>query len=150
MEQLSAPGARGTSPNEPRLATGRHGKTLIVGETLAARLTAFDIGANGTLSCRRVWAPTWPRVPDGVCLDAEAAIWIANPLAPQCARIGEGGTVLETVATSQNCYACMLGGEDDRTLFMMTAPTSIPEGAAAAPRGRIEIASAPAPHAGRP
>jgi sugar lactone lactonase YvrE len=126
------------------------GRTLIVGETLAARLTAFDIGPDGTLSGRRVWAPTWPRVPDGICLDAEGAVWIANPLAPECVRIGEGGTVLDSVPTSQNCFACMLGGDDGRTLFMMTAPTSIPERAAAAPRGRIEIASAPAPHAGWP
>jgi len=126
------------------------GKTLIVGETLAARLTAFDIGPNGTLTGRRVWAPTWPRVPDGICLDADGAVWIANPLAPECVRIGAGGAVLDSVVTSQICYACMLGGEDGRTLFMMTAPTSIPERAAAAPNGRIEVASVDSPHAGLP
>ncbi|RBP04082.1 sugar lactone lactonase YvrE [Roseiarcus fermentans] len=126
------------------------GRTLIVGETLAARLTAFDIGPDGALSGRRVWAPTWPRAPDGLCLDAEGAVWIANPLAHECVRIGEGGTALDIVATSQNAYACMLGGKDGRTLFVMTAPTSVPRHAAAAPRGRIEIATVDQPHAGRP
>ena len=126
------------------------GKTLIVGETLSASLTAFDIGPDGALSGRRVWASTFPRVPDGIALDASGAIWIANPLAPECARIAAGGEVLETVATSQNCCACMLGGEDGKTLFMMTAPTSMPDEAAAAPKGRIEIATVGAAHAGLP
>jgi sugar lactone lactonase YvrE len=126
------------------------GRTLIVGETLGARLTAFDIGADGVLSGRRVWALTWPRVPDGICLDAAGAVWIANPLAQECVRIGAGGTVLDSVTTSQHCYACMLGGEDGKTLFMMTAATSIPERAAAAPNGRIEVAAVDSPHAGLP
>jgi sugar lactone lactonase YvrE len=65
-------------------------------------------------------------------------------------RIGAGGTVLGRVTTSQHCYACMLGGEDGKTLFMMTAPTSIPERAAAAPNGRIEVATVDSPHAGLP
>ena len=127
------------------------GKMLIVAETLAAGLTAFDIGRDGTLSGRRVWAAsTMPRVPDGIALDSAGAIWIANPLAPECARIAPGGAVIETVATSQNCYACMLGGDDGKTLFMMTAPTSFPEVAAAAPKGRIETATVEAAHAGLP
>jgi sugar lactone lactonase YvrE len=91
-----------------------------------------------------------PRVPDGIALDTSGAIWIANPLAAECARIAAGGAVLETIATSQNCFACMLGGDDGKTLFMMTAPTSLPEVAAAAPKGRIEIATVEAGHAGLP
>jgi sugar lactone lactonase YvrE len=67
-----------------------------------------------------------PRVADGIALDSAGAIWIANSLAPECARIAPGGAVIETVTTSQNCYACMLGGDDGKTLFMMTAPTSLP------------------------
>lgn len=126
------------------------GKTLIVGETLAARLTAFDIGPDGALSGRRVFAPTFPRAPDGICLDAAGAVWIANPLAPECARIGAGGEVLDTVATSQVSYACMLGGDDGRTLFVMTAPSSIPGLVAAKPTGRIEVASVDSPRAGLP
>jgi sugar lactone lactonase YvrE len=126
------------------------GKTLIVAETLAAALTAFDIGPDGALSGRRAWASTAPRVPDGIALDSAGAIWIANPLAPECARIAPGGAVLDTIATSQNCFACMLGGDDGKTLFMMTAPTPLPEAAAEAPKGRIEIATVEAAHAGLP
>ena len=126
------------------------GKTLIVAETLAAALTAFDIGQDGALSGQRVWASTMPRVPDGIALDASGDIWIANPRAAECARIAPGGAVLETIATSQNCYACMLGGDDGKTLFMMTAPTSVPEVAAAARKGRIEIGTVEARHAGPP
>lgn len=126
------------------------GKTLIVGETLAAVLTAFDIGADGSLSNRRAWAEIAPRVPDGIALDADGAIWIANPIAPECARIAKGGEVLEVIDTGQPCYACMLGGDDGRTLFMLTAPTSLADEAAATPRGKLLIASVDAPHAGRP
>lgn len=117
------------------------GKTLIVGETLAGALTAFDIGPDGTLSNRRLWATTWPRVPDGIALNADGAIWIANPIAPECVLIAQGGEVLEVIATGQNCYACMLGGEDGRTLFMLTAQSSIGHVAALEPRGKILIAS---------
>jgi sugar lactone lactonase YvrE len=126
------------------------GKTLIVGETLAARLTAFDIGPDGALSNRRVWASTAPYLPDGICLDAEGAIWIANPLAPQCVRIAEGGQVLEIIATGQPCYACMLGGDDGRTLFMLTAPSSVPHEVAHEPKGKIVVAEVDAGRAGLP
>ena len=84
-------------------------------------LTAFDIGADGALSSRRVWATTAPRLPDGACLDAEGAVWIANPMAPECVRIAEGGEVLEVIDTGAPCFACMLGGDDGKTLFMLTA-----------------------------
>jgi len=126
------------------------GKTLILAETLAARLTAFDIGADGGLSGRRVWASTLPRVPDGIALDAEGAVWIANPLGSECVRIAPGGEVIETIATSHNCFACMLGGDDGKTLFMLTAPTSMPKEASATPKGRIEVATVDASHAGLP
>lgn len=126
------------------------GATLIVGETLAGRLTAFDIGPEGVLSNRREWAPTWPRIPDGIALDAEGAIWIANPIAPECARIAQGGEVLEVVETDQPCFACMLGGEDGRTLFMLTAPSSVSHEVSAAPQGRLLVAQVEAPHAGLP
>ena len=107
------------------------GKTLIVGETLGGALTAFDIGADGALSARRVWASTLPRVPDGIALDANGAIWIANPIAPECARIAQGG-------------------EDGRTLFMLTAMSSIAHDAAASPSGQLLIATVDAPRAGLP
>lgn len=125
-------------------------RTLIVGETLAGALTAFDIAPDGTLSNRRLWAPTWPRVPDGIALDAQGAIWIANPLAPECVRIAQGGAVLEVIETEQPCYACMLGGDDGRTLFMLTAKTSIGHVAAQSPQGKVLCATVEVPHAGLP
>jgi sugar lactone lactonase YvrE len=126
------------------------GKTLIIGETLGACLTAFDIGADGALANRRLWAPTGSRVPDGICLDANGAVWIANPIAPECALIAEGGEVLEVIETGMPCYACMLGGGDGRTLFMLTAPSSNAGEAAKAPKGQLLIAEVDAPRAGRP
>jgi len=126
------------------------GKTLIVGETLGSRLTAFDVGADGALTNRRVWADTSPRVPDGIALDANGNIWIANPIAPECALIEKGGKVLEVIDTGQPCYACMLGGNDGRTLFMLTAQTSIAHEAAAAPTGKLLTAAVAIPHAGLP
>ena len=131
------------------------GNMLIVGETLGASLTAFAIGADGSLSGRRLWAPTMaspdqPRIPDGICLDAEGAVWIANPAAAECVRIAEGGAVLDAVETGQNSFACMLGGEDGRTLFIMTAPTSDEETVRAAKLGRIEIARVAVGRAGLP
>jgi sugar lactone lactonase YvrE len=126
------------------------GGTLIVGETFGGVLTAFDLAADGSLANRRVWATTWPRVPDGIALDAAGAIWIANPIAPECARIAEGGEVLEVIDTEHPCYACMLGGEDGRTLFMLTARSSNSHEAAASPSGKVVIATVDSPHAGRP
>lgn len=126
------------------------GKTLIVGESMGSSLAAFDVAADGTLSNQREWADIRPRLPDGICLDAEGAIWIANPAAPECARIAEGGQVLEVIDTGQNCYACMLGGDDGRTLFMLTAPSSIPGEVSAAPKGKIVVADVDVAHAGRP
>jgi sugar lactone lactonase YvrE len=135
-------------PNGPVITPD--GKTLILGETLAGVLTAFDIGPDGDLSRRRVWAPCQPRVPDGICLDAAGAIWVANPIARECVRIAEGGEVLEVIETDQLCYACMLGGDDGRTLFMLTAASSDHAQAAASQTGKILIATVDSPHAGRP
>ena len=126
------------------------GKTLIVGETLGGVLTAFDIGANGVLANRRVWASTSPRIPDGIALDAKGRIWIANPIAPECVLFAEGGEVVEVIDTGQPCYACMLGGEDGRILFMLTAKSSVAHDAAAEPTGKLLIATVDAPHAGWP
>ncbi len=126
------------------------GKTLIAGETFGMRLTAFDMAADGSLSNRRVWAQTAPRLPDGICLNAEGAIWIANPAAPECALIAEGGKVLDVVETGDPCYACMLGGEDGRTLFMLTAAPLTGERHASDPVGKIRVTKVAVPHAGLP
>lgn len=126
------------------------GRTLIVAETLAMRLTAFDVAADGSLSNRRVWAPVGMRAPDGICLDANGHVWIANAIAPECVLVAPGGEIVATVTTDQPCFACMLGGDDGRTLFMLTAPSSMAEIASASRQGRILTALVDTPHAGRP
>ena len=125
------------------------GKTLIVAETMGRRLTAFTIAADGSLSGRRVWAETGAALPDGICLDAEGCIWIANPAAPECLRIREGGEVADRVETTQPAYACMLGGGDGKTLFILTAKAS-GEAAARERTGKVEVAQVDIPHAGLP
>jgi sugar lactone lactonase YvrE len=120
------------------------GMTLIVAETLAMRLTAFDIGARGALSNQRLWAELGAVVPDGICLDADGAVWVADPIAGKCVRVAEGGAVLEVIDTGLPCFACMLGGEDRRTLFMMTSPWS------AGQTARILMTEAPSPGVGWP
>jgi len=126
------------------------GKTLIVGETVGFCLTAFDIAGDGSLSNRRVWAPTLPRIPDGICLDTEGAVWFANPMGTECIRVAEGGEVLEVVETGQLCFACMLGGDDGKTLFMLTADSADAHSAAAKPTGRIVTCTVDVAHAGLP
>ena len=126
------------------------GRTLIIAETLGFCLTAFDIAADGSLSNRRVWAPTGMRVPDGICLDADGAVWFANAMANECVRIVEGGEILEVIDTGQLCFACMLGGDKGRSLFMLTADSSDAHAAAAAPSGRVLVAEVDAPRAGYP
>ena len=128
------------------------GHTLVVGESFARRLTAFDVADDGALGNRRVWADTGAIdvAPDGICLDYEGAIWVANPFARQCVRVAEGGEKLDEVATSMTAYACMLGGPEGRHLFILTAPTSDAERAGAAPLGAIEVVEVDVPHAGLP
>ena len=126
-----------------------NGKTMIIAETFACVLTAFDIGSDGALSNRRVWAPTGARVPDGICLNADGAVWIANATAPECALIAEGGEVLEVIDTGAPCFACMLGGDDGKTLFMLTAGGSGAHASEAA-NGKVLIATVDSPRAGRP
>jgi sugar lactone lactonase YvrE len=95
-------------------------RTLIVAESFAARLTAFDIAEDGALSNRRVWADGVG--PDGICLDADGCIWSSSgSMTNDCARVREGGEVLETIELDRSCFATMLGGPDRRTLFMLTA-----------------------------
>jgi sugar lactone lactonase YvrE len=101
------------------------GRTLILAETLARRLTAFDVAADGTLHDRRVFAELkGPVFPDGICLDAEGQVWVATAHSPECLRIAEGGEVTAKVVTQKTTYACMLGGDNRTTLFVITAPTS--------------------------
>lgn len=126
------------------------GKTLVVGESFGQRLTAFDIGADGLLSNRRVWADIAGRVPDGICLDAENAIWVACPTASEVIRVKQGGEIVERIKVETDAFACMLGGPDGRTLFIATAPNSDPEKCRATRGGRIETTQVEVPRAGLP
>jgi sugar lactone lactonase YvrE len=128
------------------------GATLIVGESFGGRLTAFDIDDDGGLSNRREWARVRGSVPDGICLDDEGAIWMASPISNRVLRIAEGGEVLDEIRTSdeRQPFACMLGGDDGRTLFVCTAFESEPESCRRHLAGRIEVARVDVPHAGLP
>jgi sugar lactone lactonase YvrE len=127
------------------------GATLIVAETFAAKLTAFDISPSGDLSNRRVWAelPSGA-LPDGICLDDHDGIWVASPSSNECLRIEAGGAVTHRVGLDRGAFACMLGGADDRTLFMLTAKDSDPDATKAQRSGRVETVRAPHPRAGLP
>lgn len=126
------------------------GKALIVAETLAARISAFDIEPDGSLSNRRVWAAVPGRAPDGIALDAEGNVWLANAFAPECVRVAPGGGILEIINTGDLCFSCMLGGDDGRTLFMTTAPSAMRDEAQRAPLGKLLMTRVQAPHAGLP
>ncbi len=127
------------------------GRTLILGETFSACLTAFDRDpATGELSNRRVWAPLSGAVPDGICLDEEGAIWVASPIGHHILRVAEGGEVLDRIELETEAFACMLGGSDGKTLYVCTAATSDPAVCRAEPTGRIEALAVGAGRAGRP
>jgi sugar lactone lactonase YvrE len=117
------------------------GATLIVAETISMRLTAFDRAPDGALSNRRVFAEL-PGIPaDGICLDANGCVWVANPFGTDLVCVADGGAIVNKVVTSMPSYACALGGPNGKTLFAMTAPTSNFAIAAAEPLGCIETAS---------
>lgn len=126
------------------------GGTLIVAETLAMRLTAFDITDQGELVNRRTWAEVGARAPDGICLDADGNVWVANAIAPECVLVAEGGEILQTVSASANCFACMLGGPEERDLYLLTAAGSDHQRASAARTGKIERVRVTSPRAGWP
>ena len=164
-ENLEFPNGTVITPN---------GKKLIVGETYAGRLTAFDINSDKTLSNRQTWAkmiPTRifyiskvrrflkqvpketnfaPRVPDGICLDEGMGIWVASPTTFEVFRIEEGGNVTDIISTPQRAYACMLGGESGKTLYISTANDSTPEVARSQPMGKIYTTEVKFARAGNP
>jgi sugar lactone lactonase YvrE len=118
-------------------------KTLIIAETFAAKLTAFDIMDDGTLTGRRVWANLKSLAPDGICLDAEGGIWVAAPGRRRVARVLEGGQITHIVKVENDAYACMLGGPDRKTLFVATSTHT-------RDAGRIEFVKVDVPGAGLP
>ncbi len=150
-------------PNGTVLTADR--KTLIIAETLANRLSAFTV-SDGGLGGRRIWAafgdpPETNDVgrilagaavaPDGICLDAEGAVWVADVLNRRVIRVTEGGTIVQEMETDGLCaFACMLGGDDGQTLFVCAAPTFDEAEAAAHHRSSILMTRVDVPHAGLP
>jgi sugar lactone lactonase YvrE len=125
------------------------GSTLFVGESLSAppRLTAFDIGAGGELSNRRAFAEFDDEAPDGICLDAEGAIWMASPPTHEAARVLDGRIVERIGTGNHRCYAVALGGPEGRTLFLCTSGTSLPEKARRRRTGRVSMVEVGVPAA---
>ena len=143
------------------------GSTLIVGETAGARYTAFEIEADGSLSGRRVWAQVAPAPefttfqetlgnlrfgPDGCALDAEGHIWSADEVGARCVRLAPGGEIVDEIAApdGQDVFACMLGGEDGRTLLMCCAPDFDEDSRQAAHEAVLVTTTVEVPHAGLP
>jgi sugar lactone lactonase YvrE len=125
--------------------------TLIVAESYRNRLTAFDIDRDGGLSNRRLWADLGTDVPDGICLDAEGAVWYADVPNRHCVRVREGGEVLQSVALDQGCFSCTLGGADGGTLFIAATLWRGPEHMFQGERtGQIVTVDVTVPHAGHP
>jgi sugar lactone lactonase YvrE len=106
-------------PNGMAVTAGN--ATLIVADSYRRNLVAFDIAADGSLSGRRVWAELGESAPDGICVDAENAVWYAEVPGKRCARVAEGGAELRTVPLDRGGFACVLGGPEGRTLFITAA-----------------------------
>jgi sugar lactone lactonase YvrE len=125
--------------------------TLIVAESYAARLTAFEIGNDGSLSNRRVWADLGEAAPDGICIDASGAVWYADVPHRRCVRVAEGGGVLDAIELDRGCFSCALGGPEGRTLFMVAREWHGSSGVRQEQRtGQVLMVEAPEPGAGWP
>jgi sugar lactone lactonase YvrE len=127
------------------------GKTLIIAETFAARLTAFDIQQDGALTNRRVFAAVEGMRADGICRDAEGAVWVAWAGGNKIIRVREGGEIADTIPLpDRHAYACMLGGADRRDLYICTARDHLPSVAKEQRAGKIEVVRVQVPGAGLP
>lgn len=124
---------------------------LIVAESSAGRLTAFEIDDDGGLHNRRVFADLGQQVADGICLDAEEAVWYADPLGCEVVRVADGGRVLQRISTgAEGAFACVLGGDDGRTLFVCTYSEATSMNPSGPPVGRIVAARVDVPSGGSP
>jgi sugar lactone lactonase YvrE len=127
------------------------GSTLIVAESAARVLTAFSIAIDGGLTDRRLWAGLPDgALPDGICLDADGFVWVASPASREVLRIGEGGAIAERITTEQEAIACVLGGEDRRTLFITTADSRDPGQCRTSHSARVMTMRVAVPGAGTP
>ena len=123
--------------------------TLIIAESYGGVLTAYHIAPDGDLTNHRVWADLHGAAPDGICIDAEGAVWFAEVPGRRCVRVREGGEVLRTISSEAGCFACMLGGPQGTTLFVTAAawPEAMTPGSRT---GQILSAEVSVPHAGWP
>jgi sugar lactone lactonase YvrE len=139
-EDLGFPNGMAVSPD---------GSTLVVAESYAGLLTAYAIADDGSLSGRRIWADLAGAAPDGICFDAEGAVWFAEVPGQRCVRVAEGGEVLQRITAELGCFSCALGGPDRRTLYVTAAAWSdgMPEGTRT---GQILAAPVDVPGAGWP
>lgn len=140
-EDLAFPNGMALSPD---------GRTLLTAESYGQRITAFDVADDGGLDGRRVWAEL-DGPPDGICLDADGALWVADVPGMRCSRVREGGEVTDVVRLDRGCFSCVLGGEDGRTLFLV-AQSWQGDDADGAPTGhvlttRVAVPAAPQPWA---
>ena len=146
-------GAARVVANDARFPNGMvlppDGRSLIVAESFGPALRAYDVAADGSLAHGRVWADL-SVVPDGICLDAEGGVWIAHAISPEVVRVVAGGGITQRVAVSNPAFACMLGGADRRTLFVLTAENSDPTYCRTHATGKIETVVADVPGAGLP
>lgn len=126
------------------------GSTLIVGESYGRRYSAYRITDDGMAVEHRVWADLGDLIPDGCCLDAEGMIWFADPVHKKVVRVREGGEVVDEISTDQSAVACMLGGDDGSTLYVLTSRGTHPERVDGTSTGRVEIAQVDVPGAGWP
>ena len=126
------------------------GNRLVIAESYGRRLLSFDIERDGSLTGRQLFADLGERVPDGICLDVEGGIWVGDPANHSVFRVVDGGEITHHIDLELNCYACALGGEDRRTLYLVTAPTSGRGGAADRREGRIERIRVETPGTGSP
>jgi len=132
------------------MAIADDGATLVVGETFAGRYSAFDIASDGSLSNRRIWAEISHSTPDGCCLDAEGAIWMADFVGGRVARVLEGGEITRSIEVAERAVACMLGGEDRRTLYVLQSPSADPDDLAGKGLSSICTVRVDVPGAGLP
>ena len=127
------------------------GRQLIVAESSASRLTAFEIDDEGALSGGRLYADLGARVADGICLDVDGAVWVADPLHCEVIRVADGGRVLQRMSTgAEGAFACVLGGPDARTLYVCTYSEAASMDPSGPPVGRILAARVDVPSAGSP
>jgi sugar lactone lactonase YvrE len=141
-DQIAFPNGMAVTPDN---------STLLVADSYGKCLWGFDIGEDGGLSNRRVWAGVGESAPDGICIDADGAVWYADVPNRRCERVREGGQVLQRIELDRGCFACALGGPDGRTLFLVaTEWGGAQRTAELAGTGQILMTEAPAPRAGWP